>query len=153
MLFEISTWSIAAISAEVGAALDDESEPLDRLRALIVTHVVTLLSDTDRHATALGELRSLRGSRRKHVVAVRAGYESLVRTLIDNAQKSGSVRQDIEAKYLALALLNLMNYSVIWFQPRRGGAPPRAIAEILADVYLNGVVRLESNALSQDVIR
>lgn len=140
LLYEISVASINTISDQVTAALQPEATPLENLRSLMIAHVTTLLSDPDKHATALGELRSLRGERRKHILALRDGYEFRVRTLIEAAQTAGVVKTNIESKYLALALLNLMNYCVIWFSPRRAGLPPGHIAEILVEVYLVGVV-------------
>ena len=143
LLYEIAVSSITTISDRVTAAVEAEDTPLSRVRALIIAHVTTLLSDPSTHATALGELRSLRGDRRKHVLALRDTYDARVRTLIEAARSAGVLGSKIESKYLALALLNLMNYCVIWYNPRRAGLSAVQVAEILAEVYLAGVVRAD----------
>ncbi len=137
LLYEICVDSLRRIIEAVRSSVDAESEPIDRLRTLIRTHTTMALADTDKHVTMLVELRSLSPRRRATVVRLRDVYEGLVRREIRRGQQAGAIRTDIRPKYLALALLNLLNWSIFWYQPR-AGLGPGDLADVLAQVFLEG---------------
>jgi hypothetical protein len=68
---------------------------------------------------------------------LRDGYEHMVRTELQMAQDAGFLRQDIDAKYLALVLLGITNRVMIWY--RRGGPlSPQQIGRVLSVLFLEG---------------
>jgi AcrR family transcriptional regulator len=136
LLYEICLTSLANIRAAVTAAVDSVEDPLDRVRCLIRSHVAATLIDQD----MLTELRALSGQRRDEIVALRDAYEELVRSVIAGAQQAGDVRDDIPVKQLSLCLLNLLNWSIFWFQPD-GDLSSDQLAEVFIDVFLSGVAR------------
>jgi hypothetical protein len=71
------------------------------------------------------------------VLALRDDYQDLVRSVLEIAQKSGALRQDIEAKYLCLAVLGLMNRVLVWYR-RRGALTPAQLGQLLATIFLTG---------------
>ncbi|HZV48518.1 MAG TPA: TetR/AcrR family transcriptional regulator [Candidatus Dormibacteraeota bacterium] len=113
----------------------------DRLRRLIHCHVTCMLADRDKHATMLVELRSLTGERRSEVIRLRDRYEALVGKVIAEGQQEGVFRADIESRYLTLALLNLLNWTIFWFDPERA-LSPEALSQILSTLYIEGVSSL-----------
>lgn len=137
LLYEICVDSLRRITGAVRAAVDAESDPLGRVQALIRTHTRVALADTDKHVTMLVELRSLSPRRRATVVRLRDVYEGLVRRELGQAQRAGAIRSDVRPKYLALALLNLLNWSIFWYRPR-AGMDPDGLAGLLAQVFLDG---------------
>ncbi len=139
LLYRLSIDALTRIQCEVERAMAEHAAPLDRLRALVRAHVATALADQDRHAAMLIELRSLADERRSEVLALRDRYEHLVRQAIADAQVAGSIRRDVPAKALALALLNLLNWSIFWFQPG-GDLTAVDIAELLSTVFLEGAL-------------
>ena len=140
LLYEICVDCLRRLTKLVTASVDAEHRPLARVRALIRTHIRVALADTDKHVTMLVELRSLAPRRRAAVVRLRDAYERLVRRKIQQAQRAGTIRADIPSKYLALALHNLLNWSIFWYQPGRG-LDPDELAEVLAKVFLEGATR------------
>jgi AcrR family transcriptional regulator len=138
LLYNICLESLSRIRADVRASLDHESQPIERLRALIKTHVATALGDRDKHASMLFELRSLSDKRRREVLRMRDTYEDMVRDAVTQAQAAGAIRSDIPAKYLSLALLNLLNWSIFWFKPG-GELTAQELGKILATVFVEGV--------------
>ena len=139
LLHTVCVESLTRIRAAVEDALEKESEPLDRLRALIMAHLATSLADQDKHATMLTELRSLPPTRRAEVIALRDQYESLVGSVIHDAQEAGVVRADVAERQLTLALLNLLNWTIFWFRPD-GGMEAQQIASVFLSIYFYGVV-------------
>lgn len=137
LLYRICLSSLEELLAEVEAALAAASDPLERIEALARTHLRTILRHQMWHLTMLTELRALSGSHRTEVVALRRQYADRVRSVLEAAQASGAVRSDISARYLYLALLNILNRAVRWFRPGESLSEDE-LAGIFTSVYLRG---------------
>jgi AcrR family transcriptional regulator len=126
--------SLRRLTADVSEVIERVEEPL---RPMIEMHLTVALRDRDMHATMLTEHGALSPERRARVIALRRDYESLLGDVIAADQAAGRLRDDIEARYLTLALLNLLNWTIFWFDPE-GELPPERFAQMLADIYLGG---------------
>jgi len=137
LLFDLSREALEVIGARVAAALDGAEDPVERLRLLIRTHLVTALSDQDKHAVMLTEMHSLSPARRAEVLKMRDQYEAYVEGVLSKARGAGVIRTDIPVKYLRLALLDLLGWTIFWFRPD-GELSPNALADIMVTLYLDG---------------
>ncbi len=137
LLYQLCVSSLQQLWTEVQSALAGVAHPLDRIRVLAHAHMATLLKYQQRHVTMLTELRALSPSHREEVVALRDRYAGLVRTLLEDAQAAGVVRADIPAQYLNLALLNILNWAVVWFR-RNHALSAEQLAGLFVSVYLDG---------------
>lgn len=138
ILYALSMRALDHIFDEVQAALARETDQQRRLPALIHAHVTAVLAERDLHATMLMEISQLDGVHRKDVVRLRDRYERLVRDVVAQSQNAGSVRIDWEAKELTLALLNLLNWTIFWWEPDGGMDAPR-VSALVSTVFLDGV--------------
>ena len=140
LLLELCVESLTRIDNAVTAALAGVTDPLPRLQAAVIAHVVSALENADMHATMLIEMRAL--SPENHVVVrhARAGYESRIRGLVEAAQRDRQLRPSPDAKWMTLSLLNTLNWSIFWYHPD-GELAPEEIGRLLLDVYLNGVAK------------
>jgi hypothetical protein len=68
---------------------------------------------------------------------MRDEYESTLKGLIEEAQEAGDLRSDVDAKYLTLALLSVINWTIFWLRPN-GRLTPEQLADLLSDIYLQG---------------
>lgn len=142
LLFRICVSSLEHLHAKVESAIRKTPDPLDRIHALARTHLRTILRQQHRNVTMLNELRALSGPHRIAVVALRRKYADLVRSVLEEAQAAGAVRADIEARYLYLALLNILNWAVLWF--RRGQSlSADQLARMFTSLYLHGAAAPE----------
>jgi AcrR family transcriptional regulator len=137
LLYAICKSSLNQIRSDVEAVLDPITDPLQRIAALIRTHIESMLRDQARHSAALSEMHALSAVRRAEVVALRDDYENLVRSVLQDAQKAGVLRDDVPVKYLCLGLLGLLNRVVVWFR-RNGRLSPSQLGEVFARIYLTG---------------
>jgi TetR/AcrR family transcriptional regulator, cholesterol catabolism regulator len=137
LLYEICKSSLKQIRSDVEAALKDTSNPLERTAVLIRTHIESMLRDHDRHSAALTEMSCLSAERLDEVTALRDAYEGLVRSVLDEAQSAGVLREDVPVKYLCLALLGLLNRVLVWFRPN-GPLTPGQIGALFTTIYLTG---------------
>lgn len=136
LLFAISIKSLSRINETVQRAC--EGVPADgRLEAVIGAHVQTALDDRDLHTTMLVEMRSLSDNRRAVVLAQRREYERFVESIIHADQRANRLRNDISARLLTLSLLNLLNWTIFWYDPV-GPRSPAEIGAILHSVYFDG---------------
>jgi AcrR family transcriptional regulator/ABC-type branched-subunit amino acid transport system substrate-binding protein len=136
LLYSISIESLQQIDGDVAAAIAT-SAPADVLRDLIKAHICSALGNRDHHAVMLGELRSLSEPRRREVIKSRDAYEARVRGVIAREQAEHRLRSDIDSKYLTLSLLNLLNWTIFWYQPG-GPMEPEQVAHLLATIFIEG---------------
>jgi AcrR family transcriptional regulator len=136
LLFRICSDAAVRLKASVGDAIEAAPED-ERLVAMMSAHLRAALDDRDMHAVTLIELRALSDERRGMVVERRSEYMQMLVDLIGEEQNAGRIRSDIAAKVLALALLDLLNWVIFWYQPG-GSLDPDALSTLLSEIYLHG---------------
>ena len=137
LLFFICQSSLTQIRTDVETAIRDSSDPLDRVQTLICSHIESLLRDAAEHSTTFMEMHALSEQRFEQIMKMRDTYENLVRSVLQEAQDAGVLRQDIEVKYLSLALLGIMNRVTVWY--RRGGPlSAHQIGRLFGALFLTG---------------
>jgi AcrR family transcriptional regulator len=137
LLFFICQSSLTQFRSDVETAIRDRQDPVDRVQTMICSHIESLLGDQARHSTTFTEMHTLSEKRFEQIMKLRDGYENLVRSELRQAQDAGVLRQDIEVKYLSLALLGIMNRVMVWY--RRGGPlSPNQIGRLLGVLFLGG---------------
>lgn len=138
LLYRLCMGSLDDVGAVFSAIEAEDLDPLTRLEKLARRYLEQALNDRDRHATMLSEIRFLSPARQAEVVARRDANVSIVESSVRQAQEAGQVRSDIEAKYLTLALFNLLNWTIFWYNPD-DELSEAAIAQILWSVFSGGV--------------
>src|SRR5690242_9927351 len=139
LLYQLCVSSMEQLLADVQSSVDRHRDPLDRLRALIGAHLSTLVKHQIRHVTMLTELRALSKRHHAEVLALRRKYANLVRSALEDAQAAGEIRTDIPVRYLYLALLNILNWAVVWFR-RDQALNADQLADLFWPIYLNGAI-------------
>jgi AcrR family transcriptional regulator len=121
-------------SARAAAALDASED--EKLRRVIVDHVVCVLDELD-GASAHTELHALPPELRAQIIAKRDRYEALVRALVHAGIRSGAF-VEADAKMATLALLGALNGATRWYRPG-GGRAPASIGASFAALFLDGL--------------
>lgn len=137
LLYQLCIEALIDVASLFTAVNDPRLEPVERIEKIARGYVELALRDRDRHATMLSEIRSLSPERRAEVVRLRDQNVAVVADLIDQAQQREQIRTDIAPKYLTLALFNLLNWTIFWFDPA-GELSERQIAGILWSVFSGG---------------
>jgi AcrR family transcriptional regulator len=138
LLYRLCMGSLDDVGAVFSAIAAEDLDPVIRLEKLARGYLEQALNDRDRHSTMLSEIRFLSPARRAEVVARRDANVAIVENSVRQAQEAGQVRSDIDAKYLTLALFNLLNWTIFWYNPD-DELSEQAIAEILWSVFSLGV--------------
>jgi TetR/AcrR family transcriptional regulator, cholesterol catabolism regulator len=137
LLFQICIVAMARIYEAVSAAADQQTEPADRIRALINAHLESTLTDLDMHATMMLEMKFLTGQHLQEVIEARDRFEALVGSMVASAQRAGAIRHDMPASYLRILLLNLLNWPLTWYKPGEGMTPEKLSGHTY-ELYMNG---------------
>jgi AcrR family transcriptional regulator len=146
LLFGVCQESLRRL-AEATRAVEAEPDPRARLVALIDAHVTAIVRDRDLHAAMLIEMRALSGERLRAVIWGRDNHEALVQRSIQYAQEAGVLGSEHSARELSLALLNLLNWTVIWFDPAGPITAPQ-FARLLASIFLDGTAARVSRRIA-----
>jgi AcrR family transcriptional regulator len=137
LLFQICIVAMARIYEAVSAAADQQTEPADRIRALINAHLESTRTDLDMHATMMLEMKYLTGQHLQEVIEARDRFEALVGSMVASAQRAGAIRHDMPASYLRILLLNLLNWPLTWYKPGAGMTPEKLSGHTY-ELYMNG---------------
>lgn len=140
LLLQICEESLVRITEASSLAVQAEPDVRAKLRALIGAHVHTMLGDQDLHKTMLLEIRALNGHNRAKVISMRNAYSALIRQVLEACQKEGVLRRDISAQLLTLLLLNLMNWTIIWFS-QIGPLTPADLAMVIEKLFVEGAAK------------
>ncbi|RZT84505.1 TetR family transcriptional regulator [Pseudonocardia sediminis] len=124
--------------AVVRARAEVEGSPLEKLESVIVGHVEHTCRNLVPTAVFLHELSALPIDRRKEVLGSEHAYQGVFRDLIEQAQRQGDVRADLDPRLAALSVLGSTNWVYRWFRP--GGAfTPEQIGSELAEMSIRGI--------------
>lgn len=143
LLYQICVTSLEQLLADVQLEVSKVANPLERVGVLARTHLRTILNHQIRHVAMLNEMRSLSAPHRAEVVALRRRYADLVRSLIEEGQAADVIRRDIPTKYLYLALLNILNWAVLWYR-RNQTLSEEELARMFTSIYFAGASALPS---------
>jgi hypothetical protein len=89
------------------------------------------------HFVMLSEWKHLDPERRDEVSRMHHDYHQQLLNLLREEQEVQRLRQDIEPKYLALMLSNLLNWTIYWYEPT-GPLQPQELADLLYALYIDG---------------
>jgi len=138
LLFEICRAALAELLNAAETSVAGVTDPLERLKHLVRAALSTQLQNQKTHATMAFELRSVSNARRGELLAAFDRYRDLARQVIAEAQDAGALRRDIEPRYFALSLWNIMSWVLLWYRPD-GTFTRDALAGHILDLWLNGV--------------
>jgi AcrR family transcriptional regulator len=137
LLFDLCTSTHEDVRETIQRAFDMDASPKAKLEKILSDYATLILTDRDRHATMLVEMRSLSPAHRQEVVSARDINVQRVREIVEAAQREGQLRSDISAKNLVLGLFNLLNWSIFWYD-EHGPMSTNEIAAFLGQLFFEG---------------
>jgi AcrR family transcriptional regulator len=136
LLFFCQDYSLDRLVANAEAILATDEPEDEKLRRVVVGHVVCVLDELD-GASAHTEVHALPDDLRAKIIAKRDRYEAVLRSLV-RAGMASSAFAETDAKMATLALLGALNGATRWYRPGGRLAPAR-IGESFADMFLDGL--------------
>lgn len=145
---EVLNQGIAQLAEAVTAtvkALPQDLGPLDRLKAAIKAHFFAAI-EHDEFVMAYWKIADqVPDAIRLRQIEKQKAYGRFWHGLIEAAQADGTVRSDIDARYISLILIGGRLFSLTWFDD---AAQPisETVAEMYVSLTLNGIASPSSSA-------
>ena len=112
--------------------------PEVKLQEIIKSHIRILASHINKAAVFFLELRSLPEKWKKKIIRFRDEYEAILRGVIEEGQKKGVIRRDVDTKLIGFAILGIINWVYTWYSPK-GERKPEEIADSFCKIILDGI--------------
>lgn len=141
ILVEVLDTGIAGVFGSVKSkitALGAGASHRERIRAAVLGHLFGLLQHGDFSSASIRSYGQISAKLKQRHNGVREEYTRFWDELIVGAQRAGEIRDDIPAKTMRLYLLGALNWTVEWFNPRRGSL--EELSNNLCALVFGGIV-------------
>jgi AcrR family transcriptional regulator/ferredoxin len=140
LLFEI-VHSVADLGMrnlrELAAVKAVKADPAARLRSVVRGHVLYLIDHLTETTVLLHEIDQLSPERRGQIPTQE--YSSVLTGLIEDGQRAGVVKPDIDAHLATLAVLGAVNWVYRWYRSD-GNRTPAEIADQYVEMLVGGLL-------------
>ncbi len=140
LVAEVMTRGVSYTYRTVARKLEElpaDTEPDERLRVAIETHLLCLIERSD-YARAVSKLA---GQVPNHVQALHAAneaeYGKIWRKLLRDGQASGAFRADLNMSSIRMLILGAMSWAIEWYKPENG--PAEAVARDFTEMVISGL--------------
>jgi TetR/AcrR family fatty acid metabolism transcriptional regulator len=140
LLISLFEHQMSVVISEIQAAIAPGKDPIDKLRRFFVAYV--RLVQENRHGTEVItiELRQSAKFMKEYTNPRFAEFLKLLASLIDDGQKSGTLRADIPAPVAARALFGALDELALWWVSGKGEKLDiTRVADWLGDMVLEGL--------------
>ncbi|MGH3627141.1 MAG: TetR/AcrR family transcriptional regulator [Sciscionella sp.] len=138
LLFDVISEVHRVGLANIESLAEQGDGALERLHNVVVGHLEHECHNLTRTAVFLHELQALPPHRQQAIIGGEHAYRAVFSHLIQDGQREGSVRDDLDPKLAALSVLGSINWVYRWFRPG-GEFTPRQIGEQFADMIMRGL--------------
>ncbi|MBN9560785.1 MAG: TetR family transcriptional regulator [Alphaproteobacteria bacterium] len=125
-----------AVRSRVGS-LPPGASHRDRIQAAIAGHLFGLLRHGDFTSASIRVYGQIPDALKRRHRAVRKEYSQYWDEMIAAAHAAGEIRHDVSPKIMRLYLVGSLNWTVEWFNPRRGRADD--LVENICRVVFGGI--------------
>jgi AcrR family transcriptional regulator len=137
LLVEIVEDGINRFLAAVQPHAESDANPTDKMRAMIIAHVVVVADNPERSLVVFHQWRFLGEGNIQAAIAKRREYEQFI-GVIEEGMRAGTFRADLNLRIAVLTILGALNWSPEWLSPE-GKLRPEAVGGLIADTLLTGV--------------
>lgn len=139
LLWEILSAAADRFFAAVRPIIESDLIPIEKLRRVIAAHVGVVTQSAASASVYTTQWRVLSEPRRSEFAARRDEYEKMVRRLVRDCIREGTLA-DVDEKFATLLILSSINWVYQWYRPD-GAMTPEEIARKLTEMLLNGLRR------------
>jgi AcrR family transcriptional regulator len=136
LLYDLCQRHVAEALERGRAAVDSQFTPLEKFRALVREHVCTLSDRRAEVTVVLREMHALTGERAQSLRELRATHQQLFAEVLSEGVEQGVFRSSDNVT--VLAVLGMLNWTHVWFDPQHGPLTALDLAEKLTDIILKG---------------
>jgi AcrR family transcriptional regulator len=121
------------------AAVAQAGSPIEKVRQLSHVHLTVTLKYQREFSVSVMECRALSEEYRAEIDALWKRYSATIYAVLDAAKEEKAIRTDIDNRYLYTAMMDMLNWSVLWYRP--GSALSIAdLDRVFISIYLDGAL-------------
>lgn len=139
LLFDIVAGGIGQFIAAVESASSNTSDPVDKLRKMIIAHVEIVAENPERSQVVFHQWRYLGTESLPDAVERRKQYESYFIEAIRTGANAGVFKPALNLRITVLTILGALNWTPEWFSPT-GQLSATALGTLMADALLGGIL-------------
>lgn len=139
LLFEIVTDGIGRFIAAVESHAAAATDPVERLRRMIVAHVEVVADNPERSQVVFHQWRYLGEENLPEALARRQQYENYFIKVLQEGMAQGLFRSELNLRIAVLSILGALNWTPEWFSPH-GRLSASSVGECIAETLLGGVL-------------
>lgn len=109
LLYAVIEDAHAALLAILEEVSSERQDPQEKLRALVTRHCVYVADNVWATGAFLSSFGALTGDRRKRIIRERDEYELGWRRIIEEGQRTGAFRADMDSRVSTLGILGMAN--------------------------------------------
>ncbi|HWK29579.1 MAG TPA: TetR/AcrR family transcriptional regulator [Solirubrobacter sp.] len=117
----------------------DVEDPVEALHVFVADHARVAIEHQLATRVYLQDFESISAARRRDVLRSRDSYEAELRGLLERGQATGRLRDGVDVRLSAFAILGMVNWLAIWYRAD-GDLRPDDIVRELAAMAVAGVV-------------
>ena len=137
ILYGILRDHMETLRAAAAAAVGSGAPPRAQLRALLAALMAIYAGAKPRHVVLLNELGALPAAQQHEIIELEREVVELVAGLLRRMSPMLANRRKL-VKPTAMLLFGMINWTHTWYRPD-GGLEPEQLAELAADLFLNGL--------------
>ncbi len=137
LLYLIQYHTFTRILRRLEERLAGTTDPLERLRILVLNHLDYFLRHPVEMKVLSHEDEALEGQYRKEVAEIKRRYYSTAAGIFEDLRRAGHVRR-VNPRIAVLSLFGMMNWIYTWHNPKVDPHADR-LAETITGIFLEGV--------------
>ncbi|NTV63484.1 MAG: TetR/AcrR family transcriptional regulator [Oscillochloris sp.] len=139
LLYEIHERFMQVLSAKAAAREQTPNLSARQRLAGVITDLLEMIRDYRPYVVVFfHEHASVTGPRWSDIHARRKGYEQLVREIVQQGQREGVFRRDLDERIVTFGLFGMCNWSATWLQSG-GTLSTEQIAQTFVSLLLDGL--------------
>ena len=154
LLHGICYSSFLQVVENAEAAVAGAGNPLEAIREMARSHLMTTLEYQKEFSVALIECRALGPDYRAEIEALWSRYHMMSYEVLDEAKAAGLIRSDVPNKYIYTPLICTLNWAALWYRQGKGRTVGE-LDELYAKVFFGGAANpdFRRNIRSEEVCR
>jgi TetR/AcrR family transcriptional regulator, cholesterol catabolism regulator len=138
ILFNLMNHALDVTKERVIDAVQDITDPEERLRMVIRRHIEVVMSVRDREITVmLHENHPLPPAMRRKINARKKDYVHFMENLIAEVQRERGSKANVSARASAFALLGMINWIYQWYRPE-GALQEETLVREYTEIFFAG---------------
>ncbi|MGP4085538.1 TetR family transcriptional regulator [Streptomyces sp. KR55] len=147
LLYDLSSRHVEEALGRGRKVVESDLRPIEKLRALVREHLATLAARRSEVTVVMREMHALTGDRAERLKQLRDAHQDLFRQVLEEGVKEGVFRSSDSVT--VLAILGMLNWTYVWFDPEHGSLPIEKVADRLSDIFVYGELQTSSKQTPQ----